>query len=624
MDGLGPDDAFDVVNTTAYHSNPASERECDSRERSPLWTTLARTVRRHNTHMRAPASAAMHMQLNELLECALALPAEERDRWLEQLDDSAARLRPRLKQLLARCNDTAMDRFLGTLPKVAALNEPALDAPRSHAGPYRLLEKIGSGGMGSVWLAERMDGVKRHVALKLPQGSWPLQGLAERLTRERDILAVLNHRHIARLYDAGVTEDGQPYLALEYVDGKPIDEYCRIHDVDLRRRLRLFLQIAEAVAHAHAKLIVHRDLKPPNILVTSDGHVRLLDFGIAKLIEGDGAAQATELTSRALTLNYAAPEQIAGEPVTIACDIYSLGVVLYEMIAGVRPLKSTNESRRALEHAVLHHEPPRPSDRIADRSLRRAVRGDLDAIIMKALRKEPEQRYATVNAFAEDVVNYLASLPVTARRGTRWYRLSKFLSRNRFASIAVGLLILVLSTTFMLAIDIAQSVLADRQRLAIVKNVFAGIFHEIDHAGKDGVSLTALEKILQSAAEEGAATMPAHDMVRVRTEARLALIEHLLGKHMQSRQRLQQLLATLELHRMQATAEYAQAKLLEAKFAIADGDPATAERALQASSRVTVVAPDERLIFEIERAALSRALRSGTTADAEQPSTLPL
>jgi eukaryotic-like serine/threonine-protein kinase len=510
--------------------------------------------------------------LNELLDRALGLPLEQREQWLQQLGPSHARVVPRLRTLLARCEDAQMDRFLGTLPEVAAPGDLPFELPRTHAGPYRLLEKIGSGGMGSVWLAERTDGsVKRRVALKLPQGSWPRQGLAERLTRERDFLAVLNHRHIARLYDAGVTDDGQPYLALEYVDGKPIDEYCRDASIGLRRRLRLFLQIAEAVAHAHAKLIVHRDLKPANILVTADAHVRLLDFGIAKLIEGgEDACKLTELSGRALTLNYAAPEQIAGEPVTIASDVYSLGVVLYELIAGVRPSQGESDSRRALEHAVLHLEPVRPSDRIADRSLRRAVRGDLDAIILKALRKEPERRYSTVNAFADDIVRCLSSRPVTAQRDTAPYRLGKFLSRNRLASVAVGLLLLTLTTTFIIAIGIARSVVADRQRLDIIKTVFADIFQEIDHADSEGVSLVALERILGSAAQDAAATMQPHDVMRVRTEARLALVEHRLGKVEQSRTRLASVLATLRAKRMEATAEYELAKVIEARLARAD------------------------------------------------------
>lgn len=578
--------------------------------RQPFSTRLFDGCAQQNRSMRA--SAATDSQLNELLDEALTLPTSERERWLEHLDPKHARLRPRLQSLLARADVTSMHGFLRTLPKLPPSIEPATEEPRTHAGPYRLLQRIGSGGMGAVWLAERIDGsVNRRVALKLPQGSWPLQGLAERLTRERDILAVLNHRHIARLYDAGVTDDGQPFLALEYVDGKPIDEYCRDQAVDLRRRLRLFLQIAEAVAHAHAKLIVHRDLKPANILVTADGHVRLLDFGIAKLIEHDGASKLTELSGRALTLNYAAPEQVTGEPVTIASDTYSLGVVLYELVTGVRPFQSVNESRRALEHAVLHQEPVRPSDCIAERPLRSAVRGDLDAIILKAMRKEPEARYPTVNAFAEDIVRFLSSKPVAAQRNTAWYRARKFLARNRAASATMGLLLLVLSTVLLVSVDIAKSVLVDRQRLEIVKTVFADIFQEIDRSGEQGVSLVALERILQSAAKQASEIMQPQDMVRVRTEARLALVEHHLGKREQARARLRRLLATLHQHRMEPTAEYAQAKILEAKFALGDRDWNAGERALREARRVPMISPDERALFDAERAELEAALHRG-------------
>lgn len=207
-------------------------------------------------------------------------------------------------------------------------------------GPYRLMRTIGQGGMGTVWLAERADGlVNRPVALKLPRRGWPDRRLLERLAREREILASLNHPNIARLYDAGVTVAGQPYLALEYVEGRPIDEYVRDEQPDVRRRLGLFLQIALAVAHAHAVLVVHRDLKPTNILVTGEGHVKLLDFGIAKILDEGQSVDTplTELSGRPLTPEYASPEQVAGAPLTVAADVYALGVVLYELLTGVRP-----------------------------------------------------------------------------------------------------------------------------------------------------------------------------------------------------------------------------------------------------------------------------------------------
>ena len=225
-------------------------------------------------------------------------------------------------------------------------------------GPYSLVRLLAEGGMGTVWLAERTDGLlTRPVALKLPRVAWSRPGAAERMARERDILASLDHAHIARLYDAGLASDGRPYLALEYVEGRPIDEYAREERLDLRARLGLFLQVAEAVAHAHARLVVHRDLKPSNILVTGDGQVRLLDFGIAKLLE-QGWTVESELTrssGRALTPGYASPEQIEGGPLSVASDVYSLGVVLYELLAEARPYTPERDSPAALEEAILRH-----------------------------------------------------------------------------------------------------------------------------------------------------------------------------------------------------------------------------------------------------------------------------
>jgi len=371
--------------------------------------------------------------LSRLLDTVLDLPEGERASWVESLPEEHAALKPRLRALLARAARIETSDFLQTLPKLES-------APSSNAGeivgPYRLIREIGAGGMGSVWLAERTDGmVKRPIALKLPHFASRRVGLEERMAREREILATFTHPNIARLYDAGVTTEGRPYLALEYVDGTPIDVYCEKHSLDVPARLRLFLQVANALAHAHAKLVIHRDLKPANILVTADGEVRLLDFGVAKLL-GDSlftnATRLTEVAGRAITPEYASPEQILGEPLTIATDVYSLGVVLYELLAGQRPYRLKRPSVGALEEAILQSSPPKPSD-IAPASLRRALRGDLDTIVLKALSKAPEDRYATVNAFADDVVRHLEKRPILARPESFWYRTGRFVARRKLA-----------------------------------------------------------------------------------------------------------------------------------------------------------------------------------------------
>jgi eukaryotic-like serine/threonine-protein kinase len=300
---------------------------------------------------------------------------------------------------------------LDTIPQLTfgvaeSVDGEVSELPGDAVGPYRLIRELGKGGMGTVWLAERSDGlIQRPVALKLPRGTWRRRTLSKRMGRERHILAALNHPNIARLYDAGLTDEGNPWLALEYVEGRPIDESCESSQAGIDERLRLVLDVASAIAHAHARLIVHRDLKPSNILVTADGDVRLLDFGIARLLEQGQTPESelTQIAGRALTPEYASPEQIKGEPIGVASDVYSLGVVLYELLTGARPYRPRRDSRAALEEAILEDEPARPSDVVREPSRRRQLRGDLDTIVLKAPRKKPEERYETTNEFADDL-----------------------------------------------------------------------------------------------------------------------------------------------------------------------------------------------------------------------------
>jgi serine/threonine-protein kinase len=385
--------------------------------------------------------------LSRLLDEALDLPPEARSTWIENLASEYEPLKPRLRRLL----DDAL--VLGTssgltLPKLPGLRDTSVALPSSPradgdtVGPYRLLRSLGEGGMGEVWLAERADGlVKRPVALKLPHQSWARAGLSERIARERDILAALTHPHIARLYDAGVAADGQPYLAIEYVDGEPLDRFCASRALSIHARLKLFLQIVGAVSHAHAQLVIHRDLKPSNILVTRDGQVRLLDFGIAKLLEDEGPIDSdlTQASGRVLTPQYASPEQVRGLRVGTASDVYSLGVILYELLTGVRPyVVEPRRSAAAIEEAILSAEIERPSRRVSDVSTRRALSGDLDWIVLKALAREPASRYPSAAAFGEDLERHLRSEPVLASPPTRGYRLGKFVRRHRVAAAATA------------------------------------------------------------------------------------------------------------------------------------------------------------------------------------------
>src|ERR1700677_5034271 len=296
-------------------------------------------------------------------------------------------------------------------------------------GRYELIRLLGAGGMAEVWLARRADGAfKREVAVKLPRLAHAQAGLEARFARERDILASLEHPHIARLYDAGVDPQGLPYLAMEYVQGEPLTDWCDAHRLGIPQRLGLFLQVLEAVQYAHEKKVIHRDLKPSNILVTESGQVRLLDFGVARLLEGEETDQPalTSVYGRALTPDYASPELLRGDPIDARSDLYSLGVLLYELLTGTRPyrLKSA-ASIGALDQAISTLEVRRPSLQLEQTAaatrastaerLARQLRGDLDAVVLKALAKDPSQRYPGGGALAEDLRRYLDVRPIQAQ-----------------------------------------------------------------------------------------------------------------------------------------------------------------------------------------------------------------
>ena len=399
-------------------------------------------------------NASTLRKLSTLLDEALALSPEERHAWIDRVAGEDAQLRATLRAMLEPPDgpetfDIVERGPAFTLP--ASAPEDLEHQPGDAVGPYRLVRLIGRGGMGDVWLAERSDGlVRRPVALKLPMLGLRRAALVRRFARERDILAALTHAHIARLYDAGVAADGQPFLALEYVEGRPITDYCSEHAVALRGRIELLRQVADAVQYAHSNLVVHRDLKPSNLLVTSDGKAMLLDFGIAKLLQdAEGEAQETELTryaGRALTPDYAAPEQLTGAPISTATDVYALGLVAYELLAGRRPFDA--KSRADLEHAVVAVVPPRPSHVpggvLAHAS--RSIASDLDAIVLKALKKAPGERYATVNALSADLDRWLTGERVLAQHDSVGYRARKFVGRHRIGVALSSLLVVMLAS----------------------------------------------------------------------------------------------------------------------------------------------------------------------------------
>ncbi|MGH8082069.1 MAG: protein kinase domain-containing protein [Lysobacter sp.] len=365
--------------------------------------------------------------------------------------------------------------------------------PGVEVGSYRLESLLGEGGMGQVWLASRADGLyQRRVALKLLRPGLADTNLRTRFTRERQILARLAHPHIARLLDAGVTRDGLPYLALEYVEGEPITDYCRNQRTTLDKRLRMFQQICDAVSHAHANLIVHRDLKPSNIMVTPGGDVRLLDFGIAKLLDSGDAPvpDQTRTGARAFTLHYAAPEQVRGEPVTTMTDVYSLGVVLYELLTDSKPYKLKRQTDAEWEEAILAADPLRPSQavlRYADasdadldplslRRLARQLSGDLDNIVLKTLAKRPEQRYPSVEALALDLQRFESGRPVLARAQSLRYRFNKYVIRHHWALATAALVAIVLSAALGIVAWQAREAVGEAARAQAMQDFMVGLF----------------------------------------------------------------------------------------------------------------------------------------------------
>jgi eukaryotic-like serine/threonine-protein kinase len=440
------------------------------------------------------------------LDEALAIDADARATWLDALPDAES-VKSKLRGLLSNAAAVETNDFLSTLPKLtllpgaAAGTDPAQAAHEGASiGPYRLVARIGHGGMGEVWLAERIDGQpKRKVALKLPHLGWA-PGLAARLGRERDILASLEHPHIARLYDAGVDRFDRPYLAMEYVDGVPIDRHCAEHALPLAARLDLLLQVCGAVAHAHSHLVVHRDLKPANILVTPAGDVRLLDFGIARLLEDDPGA-GTDLTresGRPLTPDYASPEQIRGEPIGTASDIYSLGVVAYEVIAGARPYHLAGEGAAKLVAAVDSLVVPPASRTVADPALRRAIAGDLDAILARALKRDAAERYPTVEAFAADLARHLRNEPVSAQPDRFAYRARKFVGRHRWQTASATLAVAALVAGAGVALWQAREARAEAARAEQVKAFALSMLESADTDAGAGAATTAVD-LLQAA-----------------------------------------------------------------------------------------------------------------------------
>ena len=413
--------------------------------------------------------AAKWKIIKETFSAVVDLPQPERS---QLLNDSDKEIRREVEKLLS--SHEKSDKFIEK-PFLLEVDLAQEDFDENLIGKqiddYVILEKIGAGGMGAVFLAEhRGEDFTQKVALKLIKRGMDTNAVLKRFLMERQILAQLEHPNIARLIDGGSTTDGIPYFVMEYVEGENIKEFCENHRFDIRERLEIFTKICGAISYAHQKLVVHRDIKPSNIIVTETGEPKLLDFGIAKLLSPDwnvSTAEATATQLRALTPEYASPEQIRGQMTTTSTDVYSLGVVLYELLTGTRPFRSEDKNSFEIAEKVVTQEPPRPSEAVSFKLKKetknneqlttnsepilkskiqnpKLLKGDLDNIILKALRKEPERRYQSVQEFAEDIRRHLKGLPVSATADSTVYRFSKFVQRHRTG--------VVLSSFFMVLI----------------------------------------------------------------------------------------------------------------------------------------------------------------------------
>ena len=530
-------------------------------------------------------------RIEELFCTVVDRPAAERGAYLTRVCGDDEDLRREVLELLD--HETA-DGFLEDPIKhatVAVASEPADEMAGQRIGPYRLIRLVGRGGMGAVYEAARDDRqFDQRVALKLIRRGMDSEFVRQRFLRERQILASLDHPHIARLFDGGTTADGQPYFVMEFVEGESIISYCRQHALPLAAKLNLFRDVCAAVQHAHQKLVIHRDLKPGNILVTAGGTPKLLDFGIAKLLASDtGEAHTrTETAVRLMTPDYASPEQVRGGAITTATDVYALGVVLYELLTERRPYQFETYAPLEIEHAICDTEAARPSE-MAGRQfgttakLARQLAGDLDNIVMMALRKEPARRYPSVEKFSEDLRRYLDGLPVTARADTFTYRAGKFVRRNRVGVAALALVLLSLLGGIIATTRAAQRARAERDRAsqaaataeAATRSLVA-VFEFADPGKAKGKAITAKE-LLDQGTEKVVRELKDQPAVQAKLMDTIGGLYQSIGVHDRAQQLLEE---SLKLRRQTLGAEHADVAISLnhlAALAFEKGDYANSE-----------------------------------------------
>ncbi|HVE56088.1 MAG TPA: serine/threonine-protein kinase [Pyrinomonadaceae bacterium] len=404
--------------------------------------------------------------IKEIFLAALEKDTASRAVFLDEIGANDFALREEIESLLAT-HEELEDFIEEPAFQISEVFASGANQAEKHFGNYKIINEIGAGGMGAVFLAERDDGeFSQKVAIKIIRQAIAETELINRFKRERQILATLNHPNIAKLLDGGVSADGLPFLAMEFVAGEAITKFAERENLNLEERLKLFLKVCSAVQYAHRNLVVHRDLKPGNILVTREGEPKLLDFGLAKLLDENlsNDTSQTQTAFRALTPAYASPEQLKNEPITTASDIYSLGVVFYELLTGERPFHFEGKSLDEIIKTVTAFEPPLPSANPKSKTRNPKLRGDLDNIALTTLRKEPARRYQSVEAFADDIERYLKGLPVSARSNTFKYRASKFIKRHKVGVLAASLIFLSLIGGIIVSVWEAQIARREKEK----------------------------------------------------------------------------------------------------------------------------------------------------------------
>jgi serine/threonine-protein kinase len=581
-------------------------------------------------------------RIEALFNQVVELPKEERADALERGSAGDVELRNAVARLLL-AHDHEGSRVGAIVGRAVEAGPPGSIRAGAAAGPYVLVRTLGEGGMGSVYVARRSDDVyAAEVAVKLLKVGTVDVDAARRFMAERRILAELNHPGIARLLDGGVTDDGTPYLVMDYVDGLPIDVYCTQNALSTRGVLELFRKVCDAVQFAHGRLVVHRDLKPGNILVASNGQPKLLDFGIAKLIADDPTTADPRLTRtglRPMTPSYASPEQVQGEPISTATDVYALGVLLYELLTGVLPYPPGAAAGRTLEDAIIGHTPAAPSVALTTRegarttsggsrnATARSLRGDLDTILLKALQKDPARRYVSVEQLSDDLGRHLSGLPVRARNDTLGYRVGKFVRRNRGAVSSAALSFLLISG--LAAYSAWQAARFERERDLVrlerdkagaVSAFLVGVFEASDPDEARGVDITARD-ILANGQRRAREELALNPDVQSEVMAAIGAVYRSLGDYAAADSVLTDRLGQARRHWGEKSPEYAAALLDVGRLRTLQGRLEEAGQAIRSalSINTAVLGPDAAATADAYIRLADFHAMNGESARAEAP-----